>query len=64
MTKALFTNIDYINDPHWIVKEFFNSIHGQELFLEFKRAWLDIVFRSASPKKHSSLSYPGFHGHF
>ncbi len=31
--KQLFENIDYNNDPEWVIKEFFNSIYSQHKFL-------------------------------
>lgn len=33
MKNQLFKNIDFKNDPHWVVKEFFNSIYHQDKFL-------------------------------
>jgi hypothetical protein len=33
MSSQLFDHVDYKNDPHWVAKEFFNSIYQQESFL-------------------------------
>ena len=33
MINQLFRNVDYKNDPHWVVKEFFNSVYQQDKFL-------------------------------
>ena len=33
MKNQLFKNIDFKNDPYWVVKEFFNSIYQQDKFL-------------------------------
>lgn len=33
MNDQLFKNVDYKSDPHWVVKEFFNSVYQQEKFL-------------------------------
>lgn len=33
MNSQIFNNVNQKNDPHWIVKEFFNSIYAQGKFL-------------------------------
>jgi hypothetical protein len=33
MNEKFFENVDYENNPHWVVKEFFNSIYQQGEFL-------------------------------